>query len=128
MAHRSALGGFIIDCETDDLAGAAAFWAGALGDTRPPIPEDERYAVLQGEPGLHVEVQKVGHESRIHLDIATDDVAAEVARLTRLGARTVKAVRDWVVMEAPTGHRFCVVPAPAEGFADKANLWDDPAP
>ena len=31
MAHRSRLAGFIIDCQTDDLDGAAAFWSQALG-------------------------------------------------------------------------------------------------
>jgi len=31
MAHRSRLAGFIIDCRTGDLDGAAAFWSGALG-------------------------------------------------------------------------------------------------
>jgi hypothetical protein len=46
----------------------------------------------------------------VHLDIGADDVAAEVARLEGLGAKVVNRVRDWVVMEAPTGHRFCVVP------------------
>ena len=29
--HKSRLAGFIIDCETDDLPAAAAFWSGALG-------------------------------------------------------------------------------------------------
>ena len=29
--HRSRLAGFIIDCRTDDLHGAARFWSGALG-------------------------------------------------------------------------------------------------
>ena len=47
----------------------------------------------------------------MHLDIESDDVAAEVARLEKLGARRVGAVRTWVVMEAPTGHRFCVIRA-----------------
>ena len=31
MAHRSRLAGFIIDCQTDDLGTAAAFWSAALG-------------------------------------------------------------------------------------------------
>ena len=35
MTHRSCLAGFIIDCDTDDLDGAADFWAAALGDAAP---------------------------------------------------------------------------------------------
>jgi hypothetical protein len=71
-------------------------------------------------------VQKVTHPSRVHLDIASDDVGAEVARLERLGARRrVKVLKNWTVMEAPTGHRFCVIRAEAEGFAAGANTWED---
>jgi hypothetical protein len=53
----------------------------------------------------------VKHESRVHLDIETDDVEAEVLRLERLGAKRVEKGRAWWVMEAPTGQRFCVVRA-----------------
>ena len=49
------------------------------------------------------------HEPRVHLDIETDDLDAEVARLEALGAQRVSFVRRWWVMQAPTGHRFCVV-------------------
>ncbi len=59
---------------------------------------------------LDIEVQRVSHPSRVHLDIETEDIAAEVARLEKLGAKQVGPVKRWVVMEAPTGHRFCVVP------------------
>ena len=124
MAHRSRLAGFIIDCETDDLAGAAAFWRAALGQTRVRKPQG-KYVKLDPEAGLHVEVQKVGHPSRVHLDIESDDVPAEVARLEKLGARRVAAIRTWVVMEAPTGHRFCVIRAQTKDFAAKARTWED---
>ncbi|GAB5378391.1 MAG: hypothetical protein AcusKO_48530 [Acuticoccus sp.] len=126
MVHRSGLAGFIIDCETEDVAAAADFWSEALGNTRRRKPQG-RYVLLENEAGLHVEVQKVAHPSRIHIDIATDDVPAEVARLERLGARTVSRVRTWVVMEAPTGHRFCVIRAPKRGFEAHANVWDTSA-
>ena len=55
-------------------------------------------------------MQKVDHPSRVHLDIEADDIEAEVRRLERLGAKRIDAIRSWVVLEAPTGHRFCVVP------------------
>lgn len=126
MTHRSNLAGFIIDCNGEDVAAAGEFWAAALGNDRRRKPQG-RYVRLDNEAGLHMEVQKVDHPSRIHLDIASDDVAAEVARLERLGARRIRAVRDWVVMEAPTGHRFCVITAKDSGLGAHANIWNDSA-
>ena len=114
MPPHSRLAGFIIDCRDGTLAEAAGFWSRALH--LPVTDPDEggrgRYAVLGGAPGgLHVEVQKVEHPSRVHLDIEADDVEAEAARLEALGARRIEFVHGrWWVMEAPTGHRFCVVP------------------
>ncbi|NOR35715.1 MAG: VOC family protein [Woeseiaceae bacterium] len=110
--HRSQLAGFIIDCEGGDLDEAASFWGRALGYEPSPLtdPEDEKYRQLETGPGgLHIEVQRVDHPSRVHLDIETDDIEAEVQRLERLGAKRLGIVRTWCVMEAPTGHRFCVV-------------------
>ena len=125
--HRSRLGGLIIDCRTDDLDAAAEFWSRALGFPRSTSdkPEDVGYAILQTGPSdLHVEVQTVNHDSRVHLDIESDDVEAEVRRLESLGARRVKQVRDWWVLEAPTGQRFCVVPARAGVPGASANTWE----
>ena len=50
--------------------------------------------------------------------------AAEVRRLEALGARRIAKVRTWVVMEAPTGQRFCVVRAGRANFADQAKAWE----
>jgi predicted enzyme related to lactoylglutathione lyase len=124
--HRSRLAGFIVDCQTDDLDGAARFWAGALGRMRRELPgvEGESYVALDDpRSGLHCEVQKVDHPSRVHLDLETDDVEAEARRLEALGARRIRQVRDFVVMEAPTGQRFCVIPAASERFAGDATVW-----
>lgn len=114
MAHRSRLAGFIIDCQTDKLDSAAEFWSQALGlaITDPDEGGEGRYARLDKGPGeMHIEVQKVDHPSRVHLDIETDDIEAEVQRLVKLGAVQVSRPRGgrWVVMQAPTGQRFCVV-------------------
>jgi predicted enzyme related to lactoylglutathione lyase len=124
MAHRSRLAAFIIDCRTDDLDAAAAFWAATLGSGRRP---EGNYVVLDARGGLNAEVQLVPHESRVHLDIESDDIEAEVARLEDLGARRVADVQTWVVMEAPTGHRFCVIRAQTRDFEAKANTWGDGA-
>jgi predicted enzyme related to lactoylglutathione lyase len=124
--HRSQLAGFIIDCETDDLDAAANFWGRALGCnlSRSDDPEDEAYVELETDPNeVHVEVQRVDHPSRLHMDIETDDIEAEVLRLERLGAKRVAQVKRWWVMEAPTGHRFCVVTPQRANFAETANEW-----
>ncbi|HEX6613448.1 MAG TPA: VOC family protein, partial [Rhodanobacteraceae bacterium] len=71
-----------------------------------------------------VMVQRVQHESRVHLDIESDDVEAEVRRLEALGAKRVEAIRTWVVMEAPTGQRFCVVRPQRGKMGPNANKWD----
>jgi len=121
--HESRLSAVIIDCNVDDLAAAGRFWAGVLGREALKPAADSSYVDLAERPGeLTVVVQKVAHAGRVHLDLETDDVEAEVARLERLGARRVAYVKDWWVLEAPTGQRFCVVPArkPMSG----ANRWD----
>ena len=109
--HRSRLAGFIIDCHTDDLDAASHFWSRALG-MRTLGRDGAAYDRLDGsERDLVIEVQRVEHPSRVHLDIETDDVDAEVTRLEQLGAKRVAFVKRWWVMEAPTGQRFCVVRA-----------------
>ena len=109
--HKSRLAGFIIDCRTDDLNAAARFWSAALGLTvRTAATQDPLYRTLETAPDQpHLEVQQVQHESRVHLDIESDDIEAEVRRLEKLGARRLGTVKSWCVLEAPTGQRFCVV-------------------
>ena len=123
--HRSRLAGFIIDCQTGDLEQAATFWSQALGM---PLDlgadEGEGYAPLDAGPtGLHIEVQKVSHPSRVHLDIETDDIEAEAARLEKLGAKRIAFIKRWWVMEAPTGHRFCVLGKQRKEFGPHLNEW-----
>ena len=70
-----------------------------------------------------VQIQRVEHESRVHLDIETDDIPAEVSRLEKLGATVVQRLERWVVMQAPTGQRFCVVRIQRPGYPKNANRW-----
>jgi predicted enzyme related to lactoylglutathione lyase len=123
--HKSKLAGFIIDCQTDELQAAAAFWGAALGmPVRALSPKEAQYVELVDPRGhLHIEVQSVPHASRVHLDIETDDIEAEVRRLESLGAKRIAQIRTWWVMEAPTGQRFCVVRGTSAGFATEANSW-----
>ncbi len=125
--HHSRLAGFIIDCKDMAPGKAAAFWSPALGmpEKKSSANEDAGYALLDtGAYGLHIETQRVDHDSRVHLDIESDDVEAEVQRLEKLGATRVKSVRNWWVMQAPTGHRFCVVYTKDVAQRPGANRWE----
>lgn len=120
--HRSRLGGLTIDCKTEDLEAAAEFWSRALG--LPVAPMDGSYVPLRTAANdLHIEVQSVDHDSRVHLDIESDDVEAEVRRLEQLGALRIRAVRTWWIMESPTGQRFCVVQPQRSKLAEEGNEW-----
>jgi hypothetical protein len=115
--HRSRLAGFIIDCHTADRDAAGAFWSQALGMAKTEA-YDAYVGLEAGARDLAIEVQIVDHPSRVHLDIESDDLDAEAARLEALGAHKVAFVKRWWVMEAPTGQRFCIVKAkrPLEGL------------
>lgn len=124
--HKSRLAGFIVDCKGGELDAAARFWGQALGyavERLSPHEESTYRGLATGSLGLHVEVQRVDHPSRVHLDIETDDIEAEVLRLESLGAKRLAEVETWVVMQAPTGHRFCVVQQQHPNFAEIANDW-----
>jgi len=124
--HYSRLCALLIDCNTPDIDQAARFWSEALGRAVDPNHPGTRgnYRMLEtplDEP--IVQIQRVDHESRVHIDIETDDIPAEVARLEKLGAQVVSRLERWVVMQAPTGQRFCVVRVQRLGFPKNATPW-----
>ncbi|GAO03375.1 VOC family protein [Anaeromyxobacter sp. PSR-1] len=123
--HRSRLVGIVIDCQDGDVDRAAAFWSAALGrPLQPPDPGSPGYRALEDAAGEPVVlVQRVDHPSRVHLDIESDDLEAEVKRLEALGAKRVGFVHRWWVMEAPTGQRFCVVNPQRGPIAGKGRAW-----
>ncbi|HZN74886.1 MAG TPA: VOC family protein [Micromonosporaceae bacterium] len=124
--HKSRLYGIFVDVPVADASKAVDFWAGALGVTPVPGEDDDPYTVLPGAiDGLSMEVQAVADAPRYHLDIETDDVAAEVHRLTDLGASEVVRHESWVVLRALGGHLVCVVPVQSErdSFAAPARTW-----
>jgi len=127
VVHRSRINGILIDCNTDDIDAAAHFWAEALG--RPVDPDHPgtrgNYRMLATPEGeISVQIQRVEHDSRIHLDIETDDIPAEVERLRKLGATIDTQMERWVVMRAPSGQRFCVVRVQRDGFSNDAISWE----
>jgi predicted enzyme related to lactoylglutathione lyase len=127
--HRSRFCALVIDCKVDDIDAAATFWSRAFGKPLvPPSSDSGSYRELSTQDDEPIILlQKVDHESRVHLDIEADDLDAEVSRLEALGARRIAFVRQrWWVLEAPTGHRFCVV-RPQRGALEArphTNVWD----
>lgn len=124
--HRSRINGILIDCNVEDIQAAARFWAEALGRRVDPDHPGTRgnYVMLETPSDeISIQIQRVDHESRIHLDIETDDIPAEVARLEKLGATVDTLMERWVVMKAPSGQRFCVVRVQRDGFEKTATNW-----
>ena len=125
--HKSRLAAVVLDCQSDDFERDAAFWGAALGWEAAPLREgqDPRYRDLATPVAFpKLLLQQVDHPSRAHLDIETDDIEAEVQRLEKLGAKRIAQVRTWWIMEAPSGHRFCVVRPQRPGFDEGAKTWD----
>jgi hypothetical protein len=126
--HRSRIGVVLVDHPAESYDAAAAFWAAARGSDRrgDPNDADDPYESLDGLGGLHLELQRTGSgtPARVHLDIETDDVPAEVARLEALGARLVDPRDDYAILEDPGGLVFCVVPVQGqEDFDANATTW-----
>lgn len=105
----------------DDIERQKEFWAAAL-DYLPRVPEADDFVLLHPRDGAgpNVSLDRVPSERhlppRIHLDLYAEDQAAEVERLTTLGAVEVHwdktpADADYVIMEDPEGNRFCVIGA-----------------
>jgi len=92
-----------------------AFWSGVVGRTPRAGVQYPEYSVLGSDGHVSFLVQALGEgESRIHLDVHTDNVHAEVQRLVSLGAQIVTRHDDWVVLRDPAGLVLCVVPVDAD--------------
>ncbi len=126
--HRSRLSTLCIDTNVPDLDAATRFWSQALGRKSEPVEADSPTyrALTMRDDEPYVILQEVTHSPRVHLDIEADDLEAEVKRLEALGAKRLEFVKRWWVMEAPSGHRFCVVNpqrGPLAALGDRANTW-----
>ena len=128
MAHRSRLAILLLDLPPEVHAAGTAFWAGATGRPAAPDPTDADWASLGAlADGVHLEVQRTGAGTppRWHVDVETDDVPAEVARLEALGARRTADMGSFWQMTDPAGLVFCVVGVQTgEAFERHAVRWD----
>jgi len=124
--HRSRLSTILIDAPSSEAPAAAAFWGAALGTTAEQVPGEEQYTSLRDALPEHVlAVQSVDDDARYHVDIETDDVAAETARLLALGAVEVSQWLECRTLQAPGGHLLCVIPrhSDPETFDRLARRW-----
>ena len=126
MTHRSRLGAALVDVPRSHYPAAVAFWNDALDRPAEVEPGDPDYTTF-GEviDGVEMSVQAVGDvRPRVHLDIETDDVDAEVNRLVGLGAVELARIKSWVVMRDPVGTVFCVIRVHfADAFDATATAW-----
>jgi predicted enzyme related to lactoylglutathione lyase len=125
-SHRSRLCGALLDVPRSDYQRTVTFWQAVLDREGEVEAEDPSYTTFgDATPGVELMVQAIGEDPpRIHLDIETDDVDAEVRRLGALGATELKRIESWVVMRDPVGTVFCVVPVQnADAFGASATTW-----
>jgi hypothetical protein len=118
VSHRILLRTFIVDVPSDTHDQAVKFWASALAATPRTAPIRPEYSFLDGaSPSNRIIFQRLeSGPARIHFDIHTDDVNAEVDRLLDCGATLIERYGPtedqswrWVVMQDPAGLPFCVV-------------------
>jgi hypothetical protein len=127
VAHYSRLSKIVIDVPAADHDRELAFWSGATGQQLIQFDRHPEYhgAELPGHD-LGLLIQRLGDgPGRLHLDIHTDDPAAEMARLEKLGAEPVAQVHAWWIMRDPAGLLFCVIPEHPGALNDSnAQRWD----
>jgi Glyoxalase-like domain len=127
LAHYSRLYKVVVDVAAADHDKELEFWEAATGQPLTPFERHPEYhgAILEGRD-FGLLIQRLGEgSSRVHLDVHTDDLEAEVERLERLGAERVRPVHGWWIMRDPAGLLFCVIPGPRGSLNDdNAQRWD----
>lgn len=131
--HRQSYGGgrgelvIVVDCS--DLGRSARFWTQVLGyvDTGGGSSTYQTLLPADGQ-GVEVLLQRVADDkrdkNRVHLDLRTRDLEAEVGRVRGAGAHevTVEPILEagwrWHVLADPDGNEFCVIEPPSD-------YWDE---
>ena len=113
--HRSRLVQVCLDVPHGRVDEELSFWRTATGWSFEASGSPEFAGHLRPAKGgsLQLLIQELGESdpastTRAHLDLGTDDVEAEVARLVSLGAERLEDGRGWIVMRDPAGLVFCV--------------------
>ena len=117
-AHRSRVAHFVID--VDDLEQGVDFWTAALAATEEPVSDHSRHIYRKlrlPDANIRILLQRTDDpkvaKERMHLDLETDDVEAEVRRLEALGAKRWDHQHergfDFWVLRDPWDNEFCVL-------------------
>ena len=124
MAHHSRVSALMIDCPAGQFEDALAFWSAALGLEPVDVSADGRYVELGEIRGpVIIRLQRVAGHGGFHIDIETDDIRAEKARLEAAGCLPKYAVKRWWVMQDPAGNAFCLVRPESAAFPRNARRW-----
>lgn len=125
--HRILLRTIVIDVPSEVHDSARAFWSTAMAaEAHQGVNYPEDHWFEHPAASVKMLLQDIGSTpARFHLDIETDDVEAEVARLIAAGASEVDRQGNWVVLRDPAGLLFCVVPEEGAGFAEKSTVVGD---
>ena len=110
---------FGISFDAHDAGKVAQFWADTLGRQVADGANAHDAVVLPSDlvsagPRLafHQVPEGKAVKNRVHLDLTTDDLDGESARLTRLGATVVNTVSGqarWITFADPEGNEFDLV-------------------
>lgn len=112
--HRSRLVQLCVDVPAARYDIELAFWRAATGWEDEPVDSPEFHRLVHRDRSpLQLLVQRLGEDdpdthARAHLDLGTDDMAAEVARMEELGATQLWPGNGFIALRDPTGLPFCV--------------------
>jgi len=110
---------FGISFDADDAAKVAQFWAAALGrhvadgaDAHDAVVAPSDLVDAGPRLAFHQVPEGKAVENRVHLDLATNDIDGEAARLTGLGATIVNTISGqarWITFADPEGNEFDLI-------------------
>jgi hypothetical protein len=126
MPHRSRLAILLLDLPPEHHVAGMDFWSAATGHpAEPDLTDDDWHELGSFGDSFHISVQRTGAGTpRWHVDIETDDIPAEVARLEALGATRKADMGSFWQMTDPAGLVFCVVGIQTgEAFEKYAATW-----
>jgi hypothetical protein len=125
--HRILLRTIVLDFAPEGHDAGRQFWATALAGTAGKPDERSEYSWLERPASpAHILLQRLDEgPSRVHLDLESDDMDAEIARLERAGAQRVERFERWQVLRDPIGMYFCVIPPQSPDFAVLARSVED---
>jgi predicted enzyme related to lactoylglutathione lyase len=130
--HRYSRGELVVVIDCADLVRAAGFWTAVLGYTAVGDADGVYQALVPADgPGIQVLLQRTADvrqgKNRVHLDLRTRDLEAEVSRVTALGATVLTSlpiIEDgwtWRVLADPDGNEFCILQPPPNYFLKDAD-------